>query len=333
MKSLKDYILEHFSQVSIFAKYFGISEDDIKYSINFKLKLSNPLRDDPTPSLVFKQYGDKIVSRDYGNPNYSGDIFEVIGYIINKDCRDSKQFIEICQYILDNTHCINKIRIDKTLTISEPTIIRYDERVTNNNDFRYFAQYCLPKEAIVDKYLFIKSYSVNDISSTYRYKPSDPCYAYINNPDSIKLYFPLRPKSQKRFVTNNRIPLELIHSLIKTDYKVLIKGYKDKLVMEYVCEQLGITDIQFIPVASESVRLDTSIVTLLKKYTTKQIFVMFDIDKCGLESSIYYRDNYGFKSIFMSDTYIDKDPSDLIKNIKLLKFMNLFKTIYTNVFR
>lgn len=331
MKSLKDYILNNISQISIFSRYFGIPEDDINDSINFKVKISNPLRSDPTPSLMFKSYGDKIVSRDYGNSNYSGDIFEVVGFIIDKDCRDSKEFIDICKNIIDY-NVSKKTKIDKTSRIEEPTIITIDERSVNNNDFRYFAQYCLPKEYIVDKYLFIKSYCINDIQSTYFYKPSDPCYAYINNPDSIKLYFPLRNKKQKRFITNNRIPIENIDKLTKKDFTVLIKAYKDKIMMEYVCYLLNIDNINFIPVASETARLDKDIVNLIKRYTIKTVFTMFDIDKCGLEAAIYYRDNYGFRNIFIDPNNIDKDPSDLMNNIKIKKFLKLFKTIYENVF-
>lgn len=332
MKSLKDYILNDLNQISIFSKYFDITESDIQHSITFKIKLSNPLRNDPNPSLIFKSYTDKIVARDFGDPNYCGDVFEVVGYIIDKDCRDSKDFIDICKHIINNG-TVARIKVDKTDKIEEPTIIEYTDREFNNNDFRYFAQYCLPKEIVIASYICIKSYSINGIQSNYIYKPSDPCYAYINNPNSIKLYFPLRSKKQKRFITNNRIPIELINTLTKKDFTVLIKAYKDKRMMDYVCSLLNINNINFIPVASESARLDISIITLLRNYTNKDIFTMFDIDRCGLESSIYYRDNYGFKNIFISNDYIDKDPSDLMRNVKLPKFLKLFKTIYNNVFR
>ena len=332
MKSLKDFILDDLNQISIFSKYFDITESDIQHSITFKMKLSNPLRTDPNPSLVFKSYSDKIIARDYGDPNYCGDIFEIVGFIINKNCGDSKDFIDICKHIINNG-TVSKPKIDKTDKITEPTVIEYIDREFNSNDFRYFAQYCIPKDIVVDKYICIKSYSINTIFSNYLYKPADPCYLYINNPNTVKLYFPLRPKTKKRFITNNKIPIELINTLTRKDFTVLIKAYKDKVMMDYVCSLLDITNINFIPVASESARLDISIVTLLRNYTNKDIFTMFDIDRCGLESSIYYKENYGFKNIFISSDYIDKDPSDLMRNVKLPKFIKLFKTIYTNVFR
>jgi hypothetical protein len=56
---------------------------------------------------------------------------------------------------------------------------------------------------------------------------------------------------------------------------------------------------------------------------------MFDIDKCGIESSLYYKENYGFKNIFIGKDYSKKDPSDLIASIKLDLFLQLFKNIYS----
>lgn len=332
MKSLKDFIIDDLNQISIFSKYFDITESDIQHSISFKIKLSNPLRNDPNPSLIFKSYSDKIIARDYGDPNYCGDIFEVIGYIINKDCRDSKDFIDICKHIINNG-VITKKQIDKTDKITNPTIITHIPRDMNNNDFRYFSQYCLPKEVILNSYIAVKSYHINGIPSNYLYKPADPCYLYKNNPNSVKLYFPLRPKTKKRFITNNKIPIELINTLTKKDFTVLIKGYKDKIMMDYVCMLLNIHNINFIPVASESARLDDSIIALLRNYTIKDIFTMFDTDRCGLESSIYYKENYGFKNIFINDGQVDKDPSDFMRTIKIIKFTKLFKIIYTNVFK
>jgi hypothetical protein len=156
----------------------------------------------------------------------------------------------------------------------------------------------------------------------------DPCYAYINNYNCMKLVFPLRDKKQTRFITNNKIPIELLNTLKVVNYTILIKAYKDKLLMEYVCELLGIRDVQFIPVSAESVRLDIEMVNFLRGYTLKRLFTLFDRDKCGFESSKFYKDTYDFGNIFMGEEFNKKDPTDLAKETSIEIVTNIFKKIY-----
>jgi len=329
MESLKDYILNKLDQADIFAKYFTIPVADIHDSIEGKLKISNPLRDDPRPSLVFRQYKNKIVARDYGNPFYSGDIFDVVGYILNKNSRNPKDFVDICSDIINNNYkSTSKKETIHVYKTHEPIDIRVDDRIWNYKDFRYFWRYSLPKDIIKESYIPVKHFYLDDYRTNYKYSPDDPCYAYINNPGRIKLCFPFRSKSDVRFISNNKIPLELIHKLTKKDYTILIKAYKDKLLLEYVCYLLKIDNIQFVSVASESARLDIDLIMLLRKYTNKKIFTMFDMDTCGFESSYYYRDEYGFENIFLGRDYNRKDPTDLVNLIKLQAFLLMFKKIY-----
>jgi hypothetical protein len=55
---------------------------------------------------------------------------------------------------------------------------------------------------------------------------------------------------------------------------------------------------------------------------------MFDIDKCGIESAQYYKDNYDMDNILIGRDYTTKDPTDLIKKIKLKPFLKMFKELY-----
>ena len=327
--TLKDHILTTISQVYIFSRYLDISESDIQECITYKMKVKSPFRDDPVPSMSFKYYGNKLICRDFGDIYYSGDVFEIVGKIIGKDWKDSNEFIDICKDIIDSTSIKKPDKIvSKADSIESPTKIEIIDRHFVNKDFKYFNSFFINRNIVKKAYIPVKTYFINDFRSNYYYSTSDPCYAYVNNPGSYKLYFPFRLKSQKRFISNNKVPIELITSIRVTDYTILIKAYKDKLLMDYVCTLLGITNIQFIPVSSESARLPQDIIDFLRRFTRKKIFTMFDIDRCGVESSILYREEYGFGNIFLGEDYTTKDPTDLINSIKLGNFLKKFDNIY-----
>lgn len=331
--TLKDYIINNLDQIEIFSEYLDISEDDIKYSINFKSKIKSPFHRDSDPSLSFKYYGNKLICRDFGKIEYSGDIFQIVGKCIHKDCADSKDFVEICRDII-NTILSKRLgstrpkMIVNEETVVDPTKISIIPRNFNTRDFRYFWQYYFPRELVMESYIAVNTYSINDIPSKYFSSAGDPCYAYINNPNCYKLLFPFRVKTAKRFISNNKFPIELINTISHKDYTVLIKGYKDKILMDYVCSLLKIDNIQFLPVSSETVKIPDEIISLLKRYTNKKLLTLFDLDKCGVESSIYYRDNYGLGNIFLGDNYATKDPTDLVKAIKLEPLLKRFYKIY-----
>lgn len=328
MKSLKEYILENIDQVEIFAKYLNVSEEDINNCIDFKEKVKSPDRKDPTPSLSFKYFGTKLICNDFGDLRLRGDVFEVVGFVLGLECRNSKDFIKICTHIIQNTHAVRVPEIDRTLDIEEPTTITIHTRPFQERDYRYFYQYFIERDIISNNYFAVKDYTINGYESHYTFTAEDPCYAYVNNIDRMKLYFPFRTKGAKRFITNNRIPIECLNTIRRKNYTILIKAFKDKLLMDHVCSLLDIYDVQFIPVASESARLPADLIMLLDRATRNRIFTMFDLDKCGIESAHYYKANYGIDNVLIGRDHTTKDPTDLIKKIKLKSFLKMFKEIY-----
>lgn len=328
MKSLKEYILENIDQVTIFAKYLNVHEDEINDSINIKAKVKSPFRKDPTPSVSFKYYGNKLICTDFGDLRLRGDVFEIVAFTLGLDCRNPKDFVSICTHIINNALPVGVRPVDKSLAIENPTTIEISTRPYQERDYRYFYQYFIERDTVNNSYFPVKTYVVNGFESFYKFTAEDPCYAYINNKDKLKLYFPFRGKGAKRFITNNTIPVELLNTLRRKNYTILIKAFKDKLFMDTVCELLGIVDIQFLPVASESSRLPTDLIMILDRATIKRKFTMFDLDKCGLESAQYYKENYGMDNILIGRDHTTKDPTDLAKKIKLKPFLKMFKDLY-----
>lgn len=325
---MKEYILS-LDQIKLFSILLNISEDDINDSIRYKVKLNSPFHTDKDPSLSFKFFGSRLICNDFGS-HVRGDIFDVTGYVLNLNSRDKEDFRSICSHIinvLDNskTSAFSKVIEDDTPTEVSITTIDFIPRSFDLNDYKFFYNYFIPIEIVDISYIAVKRYFINDRLSKYRHCKEDPCYAYYNNPNSVKLYFPFRDKKMKRFISNNRIPLELIHKLVVKDYTILIKGYKDKTLMDYICLYLKIDNIQFIPLASETAILDDILVKFINSKTLKRVFTMFDIDKTGIESSRYYEEHYGYTPLVLST--VAKDPTDVITKVKFQKFIHLFQNL------
>lgn len=109
--------------------------------------------------------------------------------------------------------------------------ITFDVRKPNKLDYIYWEQYGIKKSNLNTKVFIVDRYRLNEWQTPYRYSGTDPCYVYNVNPNKYKLYFPKRLKSQTKFITNNRCPIECLHQLKPTNYIALIKGYKDKILL------------------------------------------------------------------------------------------------------
>ena len=336
---MRDFILNTLDQVTIFSKYFGIPEDVIRFNISSPNdRIRNPLRNDKHPSLSFKYYGDKLICRDFGDGRFRGDIFEVVGYIINKNCKTSEGFVYICNDII--LRCSDKIvtniefnRTKQEHIKNQNLEITFDVRKPNKLDYIYWEQYGIKKSNLNTKVFIVDRYRLNEWQTPYRYSGTDPCYVYNVNPNKYKLYFPKRFKSQTKFITNNRCPIECLHQLKPTNYIALIKGYKDKILFEQICDEKGINDILFIPAASETIVLPTDIYKLLVSYSLSgKIFTIFDTDAAGINAAHLLQGRYNTIPIYFTNNYKSKDPSDMVKDYGYRKvfqhFDNVLKKIY-----
>lgn len=336
---IKDYILDVIDQAIIFSKYLGISPDDIKYTIyNPNEKIKNPLRIDKHPSLSFKYYGNKLICKDFGDGRFRGDVFEIAGYVLGKNCKNAEDFIYICNDIIlrcsqDITFNIETSREELKRINKHNIEIDIDIRRPNKIDYVYWETYGINKEYL-NKYVYIVDrYRLDGWQTPYRYSGVDPCYAYYVNPNKYKLYFPRRNKHQMKFITNNRCPIECLHTLKPINYIVLIKGYKDKILLNRICDEYNVNDILFLPAASETIVLPKDIYKLLISHSLSgKIFTMFDTDAAGIKSAQNLQSEYNTIPIYFTGSYRSKDPSDMVKDYGYKKvfthFNNVLKKIY-----
>lgn len=336
---IKDYILDNIDQTFIYSYYLQVPQEDIQYNIfHPNEKVRNPLRNDQHPSLSFKYYGNKLICKDFGDSRFRGDVFEIAGYILNKNCRNSEDFIYICNDIMLNCnrnlqHNLNVVNCEQELINKESLQIDIDTRHPNKIDYTYWELFGIRKENLNKKVFVCDRYRLNGWQTPYRYSGTDPCYAYLVNPNRYKLYFPYRNKHARKFITNNRSPIECLHEIKYIDYICLIKGYKDKILLEQMCEDKGINNILFLPAASETVVLPQDIYDILKRYSLSgKIFTMFDTDAVGIKSAKQLQEQFGTIPIYFTSNYKSKDPSDMVKDYSYKKVLTHFDSVLKQIY-
>ena len=326
--TLKEKILS-LHQEKIYSLYFGISVDDVTWSAsNPSNKLSNPYREDVNPSLSFAWFNNKLIARDFADPAYSGDIFKVIGYIINLNYRHPSHFIEICNDILIKTSGkTHKISNEYEIIKKEKAITNIDIRIRifQKRDYDYFRLHGIRDEMVQRFAVPVMRYSINGRFTNYTNSYKDPCYKYNVNHKFIKLYFPnrLRHSSVPRFITNNILPMDDIVDIVHSNDIILCKSIKDKMLLLQMLESLNIQDICVLTASSETSQFTSKILDILKRHTNHGIYSIFDTDKVGLSCMDSLKSDCNIEPIIFSP--YAKDPTDTVKSIGYIKTYDIFK--------
>lgn len=329
------------SQEKIYSIYFKIDIKDITWStIDNWNKLSNPFREDSNPSLSFKWYNDKLIVRDWGDSRWNGDVFKVIGYILNMNCYVNTQFITICNDILiryyndaNNNTPLNNEEYKVIAKVKTITKIDTKIRTLQKRDYNYFNAYGILNKT-VDKYVeAVIRYDVNDIRTAYKNDARDPCYKYTVNHIFTKLYFPNRHKKSvlPRFVTNNILQIDDITDIQYSNDKILVKSVKDKMLVIQILETFNISrnDIDIHTASSETASFKLDILTLLRENTKYHIYAMFDADKTGIISMNELKTNADIIPLIFSSEA--KDPTDFYKAFGYDKTIEVFKQIINQI--
>lgn len=339
--TLKNQVLS-LSQEKIFAIYFEISIQDITWSTTSNLnKLHNPFREDDNPSLSFKWYNNKLIVRDWGDSRWNGDVFKVVGYILNMNCFVNTQFVKICDDIIfrygndvNNNKPANNEEYKVIDKVKEITSITTKNRLLQKKDYNYFNSFGILNKT-VDKYVkAVMRYDINDIRTGYKNASKDPCYEYSVNHYFTKLYFPNRHRKSiyPRFVTNNILQIDDITEIIKSNDKILVKSIKDKMLVLQTFNTLGIKedDIAIHTASSETATFKDDILNLLRNNTRYNIYAMFDADTTGITSMKELDIHYNIKTLIFSSEA--KDPTDYYKSFGYDNTINTFKTIVNLIY-
>ena len=327
-----------------------------KYYIPFSFKLGrnflNPLYKDSKAScnVYFDRRNGMYKMKDFGNDDYSGDCFALVGKLNGLNCKEPKDFVQILAIIRDMHLGLS----DKSeMRISSTTSVPVIAEVTHVPKRKKARPYTLAqksftaaelafwgKSGITQEVLRLfqvvslkKFSSENNEGKPFSIVATDkePVFGYTAK-QYVKVY---RPHSEMRFLyagdfgENYCFGLEQLPA--KGDLLFITGGEKDVM-------SLTVHGFHAICFNSETVTIPVGIIHRLS-FRFKHIVLLYDVDKAGLDSSAKQElalKNYGVKRLLLplEGTKVEKDISDFFRlgnsREDLIKlFLDYLDTIYS----
>ena len=261
-------------------------------------KFLNPLYKDTKAScnVYYDRRHSVYKMKDFGNEEYSGDCFELVGTMTGLSCRNAKDFVEIMRIIDHDLHlgladgyenCTDTSSVQVICPPTPEQVIKkirpYNivPRAFNETDRIFWSKSGITEHTL-NKYNVrpLHSFSsVNQEGRTYTLTETaqEPMYGYVGD-KYIKIY---RPRSEMRFLyagdlgDNYCFGLDQLPS--KGDLLFITGGEKDVM-------SLAANGFHAICFNSETTLIPTSVLMLLS-YRFKHIILLYDMDKTGLEVS------------------------------------------------
>lgn len=309
----------------------------------------NPLYKDSKAScnIYFDRKAGVYKLKDFGNDEYSGDCFYLVGKLKGLNCNNANDFVEILKTInqdlslglSENTDTSVPYKpTESILVIPEKKVKPYSlqEQKFSRDELEYWEKFGITPEILTQyKVCSIREFiSENSEGKPYSITSllGEPIFGYKSK-RYIKLY---RPFSKMRFLyggdmwENYCFGLEQLPA--KGDTVFITGGEKDVL-------SLAAKGFHAICFNSETVNIPATIIHKLS-FRFKHIILLYDVDKTGLESSSKHEkqlSEYGVKRLLLplSGTKEEKDISDYFRlgnsRESFLKlFLDFLDTLYSD---
>lgn len=314
-------------------------------------KFLNPLYKDTKAScnVYYDRWHSVYKMKDFGNEEYSGDCFELVGTMTGLSCRNAKDFVEIMRIIDHDLHlgladgyenCVDTSSVQVVCPPTPEQVIKkirpYNivPRAFNETD-RIFWSKSRITEHTLNKYNVRPLHSFSSVnqegkSYTLTETAQEPMYGYVGD-KYIKIY---RPRSEMRFLYAGDLGDNYCFGLdqlsAKGDLLFITGGEKDVM-------SLAANGFHAICFNSETTVIPTSVLMLLS-YRFKHIVLLYDMDKTGLEVSAKRQEElkpFALKRLLLplSGTKEEKDVTDYFAlghtHDDLLKlFLNHLDSLY-----
>ncbi len=328
-----------------------------KYYIPFAFKLGrnflNPLYKDSKAScnVYFDRRNGMYKMKDFGNDDYSGDCFALVGKLNGLNCKEPKDFVKILA-IIDRDMRLG-LSDKPEMRISSTTPVPVIAEVTHVPKRKKARPYTLAQKSFTAAELafwgesgitqevlklfrvvsLMKFSSENNEGKPFSIAATDkePVFGYTAK-QYVKVY---RPHSEMRFLyagdfgENYCFGLEQLPA--KGDLLFITGSEKDVM-------SLTVHGFHAICFNSETVTIPVGIIHRLS-FRFKHIVLLYDVDKAGLDSSAKQElalKNYGVKRLLLplAGTKVEKDISDFFRlgnsREDLIKlFLDYLDTIYS----
>ena len=328
-----------------------------KYYIPFSFKLGrnflNPLYKDSKAScnVYFDRRNGMYKMKDFGNDDYSGDCFALVGKLNGLNCKEPKDFVEILAIINQDMRLglsdKPEMRISSTKPVSVKAEITHVPKrkkarpytLAQKNftaaELAFWGESGITQEILkLFRVVSLKKFSSeNNEGKPFSIAATDkePVFGYTAK-QYVKVY---RPHSEMRFLyagdfgENYCFGLEQLPA--KGDLLFITGGEKDVM-------SLTVHGFHAICFNSETVTIPVGIIHRLS-FRFKHIVLLYDVDKAGLDSSAKQElalKNYGVKRLLLplAGTKVEKDISDFFRlgnsREDLIKlFLDYLDTIYS----
>lgn len=320
--TIKESIYAVLTDREIIISYLGLTNNDINYLLtNTNNRVSNPLRVDVNASLGIRSRntinGEKLIIKDFADPSYNGDVFDVIGFIKGYDVNTRDGFINICQSIMSDLILNNgdiaiipasrkTIHTDKIIHHNDTIpFVTFSDNGWSNEALKFWYEHTNSKAFTKNLFNVLKLENVyvpNQIFSNekeiYRYNPNDACYVYYygNNHvgnSIIKAYFPFRNRgftvATTKFFTNDTNIFRSLQTNVETATKMIMtKSMKDALFIRTFLNFAGLSDhvdIHYVH-GEENYLSKQSFDSLTANYDT--VIWFMDFDKTGVFNTFYH---------------------------------------------
>ena len=291
-------------------------------------KFLNPLYKDTKAScnVYYDRRHSVYKMKDFGNEEYSGDCFELVGTMTGLSCRNAKDFVEIMRIIDHDLHlgladgyenCVDTSSVQVVCPPTPEQVIKkirpYNivPRAFNETDRIFWSKSGITEHTL-NKYNVRPLHSFSSVnqegkSYTLTETAQEPMYGYVGD-KYIKIY---RPRSEMRFLyagdLGDNYGFGLDQLSAKGDLLFITGGEKDVM-------SLAANGFHAICFNSETTVIPTSVLMLLS-YRFKHIVLLYDMDKTGLEVSAKRQEElkpFALKRLLLplSGTKEEKDVTD-----------------------
>lgn len=323
--------------------------------VNFKVgkNFLNPFYKDTKAScnIYYDRKGGVFKMKDFGNEEYSGDCFELVGKLNGLSCKEPKEFVEIMEIINRDLHL--GFSSHEEYQVSHYKVPQKAEVITEVPKERVKRPYTIVQkpysslelafweksgigESVLKQYrvVSLKKFSSENAEGkpfSFVSNAEEPVFGYMGK-QFIKVY---RPLSKIRFLyagdlgENYCFGLEQLPA--KGDLLFITGGEKDVM-------SLAAHGFHAICFNSETACIPETLIHRLS-FRFKHIILLYDVDKTGLESSAKRErelKSYGVKRLLLplSGTKEEKDVSDYFalgnsrENLIRL-FLEYLETLYS----
>lgn len=300
-------LLNLITEADIAAKYLNIT--------SIPCVVKSPLRPDNNPSFgVYTPDGTKVKYIDFATKD-SGGIFDLLGKMWNLSFADVviKVYNEIkkdCTYI----RSVEKSNIKSAVLNTTPTDMKCKVREWRDYDIKYWQSYGVTLDWLKLADIYPISHKII-IKGDKRHVFGADKYAYAfvefkEGKTTIKIYQPFNKRGFKWANCHDKSVISLWTKVPKSGERVCIcSSLKDALCL------WANTGVPALALQGEGYPISNTAISELKK-RFKNIYILFDNDKAGIEDGEKLAKETGFINIVLPAEYGEKDISDYYQSLQ-----------------